>query len=154
MIVLNAIFLVYCLLVAESYRISCKLGAVGCSDSSFAADPESPGFGRQPLLGEGHVLVGMHSIASRVDDGRRNEDHEISFQTLKRLAPEHAANPRQVTQDGYLVLDLGNRLAEQSTNYDRLPIPNIDTGCDLAKPEAGRGVLAVSGVPTVLPVAD
>ena len=90
---------------------------------------------RNSGLSERQIVVRVNPVASRIDDGRRNEDDQTGLLALGRLATEQASHERNIAQNWKLVLGLGALVQKQSAEDDRLAIPYNCAGHHLAKPE-------------------
>src|SRR6476661_8800780 len=77
----------------------------------------------------------MHVIASRVNDRRSNEDHEVALAGSGRFAAEETADEWQVTQNRQFVFDLGQVFADEAAEHHGLTVPNDGAGDDLAQAE-------------------
>src|SRR3954464_12021140 len=87
------------------------------------------------LLRKRHVFVGVNSIASRINDGRRHKDDKILLLCARRLAPEEATCQWQVSKDGNFVFGFCYVLRDQTSQHHRLAIPDNRAGHHLAKSE-------------------
>ena len=77
------------------------------------------------------LVFNMKPIASRIDNRRRHEDHEIFLRRFIGLAPEKAPQQRNVSQDRDFVLGLADILTNQTAEHHRLAIPDYGAGDDL-----------------------
>src|SRR5215471_13499924 len=94
----------------------------------------------------------MDAVTRRINDGWSDEDHQILLLRNITLTAEQPAKEWHIPQDRNLVGVLACALGKQSTQNDRLAIPN-DRGCgDLTHAEvwqrqlsSNRGANAVQG---------
>jgi len=79
------------------------------------------------------ILVRVHAVAGRVNNGRRDKDHEVALKGPGGLAPEEPTGEGQVSQNRHLVLNARNVLRDEAAQDDGLAVPDDRAGDDLAQ---------------------
>src|SRR5438132_46293 len=81
----------------------------------------------------------MVTIARWINDGGRDEDHEVSLAAGTGLAAEQAADERKISQHGNFIFYFGDVFSNEAAQHDGLAIPDNNAGGYLANAKVGQG---------------
>ena len=70
---------------------------------------------------------------------RRAQHHQFGIGPLRTLAFEEIPQNRDVAQPGYLVVQIGHPVIDQSGDHKALPVLQFELGFSLARTQRGHG---------------
>src|SRR5689334_16198883 len=97
---------------------------------------------RNRVLCERHFIQGMHGVSRRIDNRRRDENHQVSLVGGAGFRPESPPDNRKIAQQRNLVFDLGDVLRDQTAKNHCLAIPHDGAGGDLPQSQVRQWQLS------------
>jgi hypothetical protein len=83
------------------------------------------------------LVIRVYQLATRINQSRRHEDNQVSFDVLFRVRAKEAADDWNVTQERSAILCLLHVFTHETPQHNCLAIPDAHAGRDLACAEDG-----------------